>query len=242
MRVLVLGLGRGRLRPRSGAAGAGQAPHHLAAVPRRRLRPAALHDPGDDADRVVVVPDGPQPGRARHLQLLLEPEPLHGPGGERAEPGGCALLAHAGGSRHPLGLRRHPLHLSARADGGRARHGLRRPRAAGDRARARPRADPRGSPRPRHRPPSDGRALVGGLRRLHGAPRRARRADRRRRPPDLRARAGPRRPLRRLHELGPRGSPRLPPPRPRSPGPRPRRQRATSSSGSTKPSTAPAAS
>ena len=63
---------------------------------RGLLRPAPLDDPRGDADGVVVVPHRAQPGRARHLQLLHEPEPRDAPDGERGHPRRRALLAALG--------------------------------------------------------------------------------------------------------------------------------------------------
>ena len=64
---------------------------------------------------------------------------------------------------------------------------------------------------------------MGGLPPLHAASDRPRRADRRRLSPVLRARAGPRPPLRGLHELRPHRAPGLAPARPRASGARPGR-------------------
>ena len=96
---------------------------------------------------------------------------------ERSQSRRDADLAAARQRRHPLGVRRDPVHVPGGADRRHRRHRLRRPRAAADPAGGGPGADPRGLPRPRHRAPPDGRALVGGLRGIRRPAGRARRAD-----------------------------------------------------------------
>ena len=212
--------------------------HH----PRRRLRAAALDPPRRHADRMVVVPDRPEPRPARHLQLLDERQPGAVAGRERPQPRGRPALAHAGRRRDPLGVRDGAVHLPGRGD----RRGSSSPATAG-RPRRRssrrppPRCDPRPPSRPRHRPPPDAGALLGGLRPLRAAADRARRPGRVGVRAVLRARARPGRARGRLHEHRLRRPPRLRPARPAPPRARPRGRPATSWCRCTRPSTPPAA-
>ena len=240
--VLALAFDGARLRPRPAPHGRGEAADHLAARARGRVRAAPLDDPRLHADGLVVVPHRAQPRRPRDLQLHDEPEPRHAEARERREPRRHADLAAARRRRDPLGVRRDPVHVSGRAARRHRRHRLRRPRAAADPARERRGADLRRVSRPRHGAPPDGRALVGGLPRLHRPAARARRPDGRRLQARLRARARPRPPLRRLHEHRPRRPPRLRPLRPGASRARGRPAPATSSCRSTSASTRCAAS
>ena len=171
---------------------------------------------------MVVLPDRSQPGRARDLQLLDEPEPRPAARRERRQPGRNAVLAHAGSGGDPLRLRRDPLHLPSGAPRRHRRHRLRRPRAAADPPRAARERILASPPRARHGAPPDGRALVGELRALRRPARRARRGDRGRLPDRHGARAGSPTPVRRLHELRPCRPPRLLAARPGAPRLRPR--------------------
>ena len=98
---------------------------------RGRLRAASLDDSGRHADGVVVVPDRSQPGRARDLQLLDQPEPRPAARRERRQPRRRAALAARSAA---AGIRSafvgDAVHVSGRADRRHRRHGLRRARSS----------------------------------------------------------------------------------------------------------------
>ncbi len=180
MRILCLGLDGADYDLVSGAACRGPAADHRAARRPGRVRTAPLDDPGRHADRLVVLPDRAQPGRARHLQLLDEPEPQPAARRERGEP---RRAPRSGVDSAAAGIRSAfvaiPFTYPAEPIDGivvTGYGGPERPQILPETARG---PDPRRPSRPRHGPSSDGRALVGGLRGLREP---ARRARRRRRP------------------------------------------------------------
>src|ERR671934_1722270 len=192
-----------------------------AAGTRGRIWAASVDDPGGDADGVVVVPDRAQPGRPRHLQLRLEPEPDALAGRERGEPVRRPALARARGRGRPVRVRHDPVHISGGADRRSDGDRLRRAGAAADRAGRGAPPDRRARAGTGDGAPSHEGALVGGLRPLRAPPDRPRRRSGRGVPGLPRARARPGRARRRLYEHRLRRPSRLPPPRPDPPGARP---------------------
>ena len=166
---------RGRPRPRPGADRAGPAADARTPVARGRLRPLRSTIPAVTPTAWSSFLTGLNP--AGHGIFNFSTNPNRGP--QRVESAasraGTPLWRLLGERRHPLGVRRDPVHLPGRADRRHRRHRLRRPEQPQILPAAARGADPRGPPRARDRAPPDGRALVGGLRGLRRQARRARR-------------------------------------------------------------------
>ena len=180
---------------------------------------------------MVVVPHRAQPGRTRHLQLLVQPQPRPVAGRERRQPVGRAAVAAPGRRRRALGVRHGAVHLPGGGVRRRRRLGVRGAGAAADPPGGGGARDRRARSRPRHGPPPHEGALVGGLRPLRRHAHRACRPDRRRLQDVLRARARPGRPRGRLHEHRLRRPPRLRAPRSVPSRPRPGRIRRRAGAG-----------